>query len=87
MEEQNLQEMLIRLRQELELAQVNDLQTQKLLRELDAQIKQQIEADDDEKAGSLLQRLEEAATELEASHSTLTAAITHVMTALSNMGL
>ncbi len=40
MEEQNLQEMLIRLRQELELAQVNDLQTQKLLRELDAQIKQ-----------------------------------------------
>ena len=91
MADQSLRDLLLQIRLELEkLEGLDDIdpENRELIHSLEEQIhnrlKLPLEEIEDE---TLLERLEEAVVELETSHSTLTAAVTHVMAALSNMGL
>ena len=91
MADQSLRDLLLRLRQELEKLDGGkdlDPESRALIFALEKQIHNRLKLPLDElEDDTLLERLQEAVVELGTSHSTLTAAINHVVTALTNMGL
>lgn len=90
MNDQELCQLLEKVRDEIEAAQSVDEKERALLRDLDADIRELLERCEAEQAQThplLLQRLEEAVDSLAINHPTLTATLSNMMTTLSNAGV
>lgn len=88
-EQNNLREVLEKLRYELEHTEVTDEAERERLRRLEADIRSLLErsdhtADTDE---SMLERFQESVDHFETSHPQLTLMISQMMTILSNAGI
>ena len=89
MTDNKLSTLLEQLHTELDSTEAVDEKGRELLRDLNADIQELLkrsdgaEADDD----SLLERWQEYIDHFEVTHPTLTAALSHLMTALNNAGI
>lgn len=89
MTDQNLRELLEKLRNELERTEATDEAGRERLRHLDADIRALLERSDErmETDEPMLERLQESIDHFETSHPQLTLMLSQMMTILSNAGI
>jgi len=89
MSDQNLNELLDRLRDELARTEVADEASRERIRHLEADIRRLRERSDEsaEADDPMLERFEDAIDHFETSHPQLTMMISQMMTILSNAGI
>lgn len=89
MTDQNLRELLEKLRNELERTEATDEAGRERLRHLDADIRTLLERSDErmETDEPMLERLQESIDHFETSHPQLTLMLSQMMTILSNAGI
>lgn len=88
MAEKNLTELLEQLHTELARTRDVDEKGRELLRDLNADIESLLERSESaESDDSLLERLQDTIDHFEATHPTLTSALSHLLTALNNAGI
>jgi hypothetical protein len=88
MTDNNLSKLLERLHNELDSTEAVDEKGRELLRALNADIEELLErSEGGHSDDSLLERLQESIDHFEVTHPTLTSALSHIMTALSNAGI
>ena len=88
MADKKLTELLEQLHTELDGTEAVDEKGRELLRALNADIEELLErSGGDQSDDSLLERLQESIDHFEVTHPTLTSALSHIMTALSNAGI
>ena len=89
MSDQNLNELLDRLRDELARTEVTDEASRERIRHLEADIRRLRERSDEssEADDPMLERFEDAIDHFETSHPQLTMMISQMMTILSNAGI
>lgn len=88
MSDKNLSELLKQLQNELGKTEVVDEKGRQLLRNLDTDIqKLLLRSEGMEADESFLQSLQDAVDHFEITHPSLTAALSHMMTILSNAGI
>ena len=88
MADKKLTELLEQLHTELDGTEAVDEKGRELLRALNADIDELLErSEGDQSDDSLLERLQESIDHFEVTHPTLTSALSHIMTALSNAGI
>ncbi len=85
---QELDQLLEKLKNEIEGIQPDDEKGQALLRELSADIRELLErAESKQPASSMMQRLQASIDHFEVTHPELTAALSSLFTILSNAGI
>jgi len=88
MTDNNLSKLLEQLHSELDSTEAVDEKGRELLRALNADIEELLErSEGGQSDDSLLERLQESIDHFEVTHPTLTSALSHIMTALSNAGI
>jgi len=88
MTDNNLSKLLEQLHSELDSTEAVDEKGRELLRALNADIEELLErSEGNQSDDSLLERLQESIDHFEVTHPTLTSALSHIMTALSNAGI
>ena len=89
MSDQNLNELLDKLRDELAHTEVTDEASRERIRHLEADIRRLRERTDEssEADDTMLERFEDAINHFETSHPQLTLMISQMMTILSNAGI
>ena len=89
MTDSKLSTLLEQLHAELDSTEAVDEKGRELLRDLNADIQELLKRSDGEGAddNSLLERWQEYIDHFEVTHPTLTAALSHLMTALNNAGI
>ena len=89
MNDQNLRELLERLRNELATIEVNDEAGRERIRRLEADIRDLLERSEEltERDEPMLERLQEAIEHFEETHPQLTLMLSQAMTILSNAGI
>ena len=89
MTDNKLSTLLEQLHAELDSTEAVDEKGRELLRDLNADIQELLKRSDGEGAddNSLLERWQEYIDHFEVTHPTLTAALSHLMTALNNAGI
>ena len=88
MTDKNLSELLEQLHSELASTEVLDDKGREMLRDLNADIQKLLErSEGGDSDDSLLERVQESIDHFEVTHPTLTSALSHIMTALSNAGI
>jgi hypothetical protein len=88
MNSQEIDQLLEKLKTEIEGIQPDDEKGQALLRELSADIRELLErAESKQPAPSMMQRLEASIDHFEVSHPELTAALSSLSAILSNAGI
>lgn len=87
MNNQNLDELLAKLRKEIEGTQSVDEKGQELLRDLSADIQELLERAEKKAAPSMLERMETSIDHFEVTHPELTSALSSLFTILSNAGI
>lgn len=88
MAEKNLTKLLEQLHTELGRTRDVDEKGRELLRDLNADIESLLERSESPKSDdSLLERLQDTIDHFEATHPTLTSALSHLLTALNNAGI
>lgn len=88
MAEKNLTKLLEQLHAELARTRDVDEKGRELLRDLNADIESLLERSESAESGdSLLERLQDTIDHFEATHPTLTSALSHLLTALNNAGI
>lgn len=88
MNNQEIDQLLEKLKNEIEGIQPNDEKGQALLRELSADIRELLEqAESKQPAPSMMQRLQASIDHFEISHPDLTAALSSLSAILSNAGI
>ena len=89
MTDNKLSTLLEQLHTELDSTEAVDEKGRELLRDLNADIQELLKRSDGEEADddSLLERWQEYIDHFEVTHPTLTAALSHLMTALNNAGI
>ena len=86
MAQQDLREQLEQLASEIDQLTIDD-QRKAQLQALVARVEQQLATDDDEEPRDLRDQLEEAVSQFEAEHPTLTGVMRRVLMTLSSMGV
>ena len=89
MSDQNLHELLEKIKKELEQTEATDEAGREKLRHLEADVRSLLKRSGDraETDESMLERFEEAVDHFESSHPQLTLMISQMMTILSNAGI
>jgi len=88
MTDNKLSKLLEQLHNELDSTEDVDEKGRELLRALNADIEELLErSEGGQSDDSLLERLQESIDHFEVTHPTLTSALSHIMTALSNAGI
>jgi hypothetical protein len=90
MTDKDLRKLLEKLHGEIEQTQTMDEKGRKLLRDLDADIRDLLERSGESQIPnneSMVQRLQEAIDHMEVDHPTLTMMLSDLMTILSNAGI
>ncbi len=88
MNNQEIDQLLEKLKNEIEEIQPDDEKGQALLRELSADIRELLErAESKQPASSMMQRLQSSIDHFEVTHPELTAALSSLFTILSNAGI
>ena len=88
MTDNKLSKLLEQLHNELDSTEDVDEKGRELLRALNADIEELLErSEGGQSDDSLLERLQESIDQFEVTHPTLTSALSHIMTALSNAGI
>ena len=88
MNNQEIDRLLEQLKSEIEGIQPDDEKGQELLRELSADIRELLErAESKQPAASMMQRLETSIDHFEVTHPELTAALSSLLSTLSNAGI
>jgi len=88
MTDNKLSKLLEQLHSELDSTEAVDEKGRELLRALNADIEELLErSEGGQSDDSLLERLQESIDQFEVTHPTLTSALSHIMTALSNAGI
>jgi cell division septum initiation protein DivIVA len=88
MNNQEIDQLLEKLKNEIEGIQPDDEKGQALLRELSADIRELLErAESKQPAPSMMKRLEASIDHFEVTHPELTAALSSLFTILSNAGI
>lgn len=89
MTDKKLSQLLEQLHHELDSTEAVDEKGRELLRALNADIQELLERSEGGQADndSLLERWQESIDHFEITHPTLTAALSHLMTALNNAGI
>jgi hypothetical protein len=90
MTEKDLRKLLEKLRGEIERTQTVDEKGRKLLRDLDADIRDLLERSEEKEVqdnAPLVKRLQDTIDHMEVDHPTLTMMLSDLMTILSNAGI
>jgi hypothetical protein len=88
MNNQEIDKLLEQLKSEIEGIQPDDEKGQELLRELSVDIRELLErAESKQPAASMMQRLETSIDHFEVTHPELTAALSNLLSTLSNAGI
>ena len=88
MNNQEIDQLLEKLKNEIEGIQPDDEKGQALLRDLSADIRELLErAESKQPAPSMMKRLEDSIDHFEVTHPELTAALSSLFTILSNAGI
>jgi len=88
MTDKNLSELLEQLHNELGSTDALDDKGRELLRDLNADIQKLLErSEGGDSDDSLLERVQESIDHFEATHPTLTSALSHILNALNNAGI
>jgi histidinol phosphatase-like enzyme len=88
MSEKKLTQLLEQLHNELDATEAVDDKGRDLLRALNADIQELLARSENDRADdSLLERLQESIDHFEDSHPTLTSILSHLITALNNVGI
>jgi cell division septum initiation protein DivIVA len=88
MNSQEIDKLLEQLNKEIEGIQPDDEKGQELLRELSVDIRELLErAESKQPAASMMQRLETSIDHFEVTHPELTAALSSLLSTLSNAGI
>jgi cell division septum initiation protein DivIVA len=88
MNNQEIDKLLEQLKSEIEGIQPDDEKGQELLRELSVDIRELLErAESKQPAASMMQRLETSIDHFEVTHPELTAALSSLLSTLSNAGI
>ena len=88
MNSQEIDQLLEKLKNEIEGIQPDDEKGQALLRDLSADIRELLErAESKQPAPSMMKRLEDSIDHFEVTHPELTAALSSLFTILSNAGI
>jgi hypothetical protein len=88
MTDKNLTTLLEQLHNELDNTQAVDEKGRELLRALNADIQELLErSESGQSADTLLERLQATINHFEVTHPAFTTALSHIMTALNNVGI